>query len=133
LCLAADPFENRFGQAVFQQPVLGAENAPVQRFSLSKGPVAMTPRLLFIPLLALSLPGCVAAIPMAAQLASNPNSMTQLCSMTKMTGQTSSLCERMGFVPAAQAPRQELAQNGPANHVKPAKVPTNGVLTTAER
>ena len=96
----------------------------------------MTPRFLLIPLLALSLPGCVAAIPMAAQLASNPGSMTRLCSMTKTTGQTSSLCERMGFVPAEQSHPQEEAQNGAAKHVnnqRLAKSQNGGVLTTAER
>jgi hypothetical protein len=67
----------------------------------------MTPRLAFIAVVLLSQTGCVAAIPLAAQLMSSPNASAQLCSMTKLPGQTSNLCERMPFAsatPATKAP-----------------------------
>jgi hypothetical protein len=78
----------------------------------------MTPRLIMIALASLSLTGCVAALPMVAQLAANPNSMTQLCSLTKMPGQTSSFCDRLPFGSSSQAS---------------ANVPTGKTVNTAER
>ncbi len=48
----------------------------------------MTLRLTFAILALLSQTGCVAAIPMAMQLASGANSTAQLCSMAKLPGQT---------------------------------------------
>lgn len=54
----------------------------------------MSPRLILVALALLSQTGCVAAIPMAMQLASGANSTSQLCSMAKMPGQTTSLCDR---------------------------------------
>jgi hypothetical protein len=64
----------------------------------------MTSRLTFAILALLSQTGCVAAIPMAAQLVSGTNSATQLCSMTKMPGQSASLCDRLPFGVASQSP-----------------------------
>jgi hypothetical protein len=72
--------------------------------------------LILIPLASLSLTGCVAAIPMVAQLATSPDSMGRLCEMTKMPGQTTSFCDRMPF-----------ASNAPT----PAKAPVS--VTTAAR
>ena len=57
----------------------------------------MTLRMTFAALALLSQTGCVAAIPIAAQLISGASSTAQLCSMAKMPGQTSSLCEHMPF------------------------------------
>jgi len=55
----------------------------------------MSPRFVLIAVALLSQTGCVAAIPMAAQMMANPNSTAQLCAMTKLPGQTASLCDRM--------------------------------------
>jgi hypothetical protein len=63
----------------------------------------MTPRMILAALAMLSLTGCVAALPMAAQLVSGANSTAQLCSLAKMPGQTASLCERLPFMTQAQA------------------------------
>ena len=64
----------------------------------------MTCFLIFAPLLLLSLTGCVAALPMVAQLVSGPDSASQLCSFTKLPGQTESLCDRMQIGSTAQTP-----------------------------
>jgi hypothetical protein len=63
----------------------------------------MTLRLTFAILALLSQTGCVAAIPMAMQLASGANSTTQLCSMAKMPGQTASLCDSLPFGASSQS------------------------------
>ncbi len=52
-------------------------------------------RLILVAPLLLSLPGCVAAIPLAAQLISGATSASQLCAATRMPGQQSSLCDRL--------------------------------------
>jgi hypothetical protein len=64
----------------------------------------MTPRLIVAALALLSLTGCVAALPLAVQLASGANSTAQLCSMAKMPGQTASLCDRFSTPVATQPP-----------------------------
>jgi hypothetical protein len=68
----------------------------------------MSPRIAFISLVLLSQTGCVAALPMVAQLATDPHSADRLCSMAKMPGQTVSFCDRMHFnsdpQPVAKAP-----------------------------
>jgi hypothetical protein len=64
----------------------------------------MTPRLAFAVLALLSQTGCVAAIPLATQLLSSPNSASQLCSLTKLPGQTASLCDRLSLGAATQPP-----------------------------
>jgi hypothetical protein len=51
----------------------------------------------------LSLTGCVAAIPMAAQLISGANPTSGLCSIAKLPGQSDSLCDRLGSIAPAQA------------------------------
>jgi hypothetical protein len=91
----------------------------------------MTLRLIPIALMSLSLTGCVAAIPMVAQLATSANSTAQLCSMTKMPGQASSLCDRIGFGQATQPPAKapddavvKTAARTPKNTVKEATVTT---------
>ena len=55
----------------------------------------MKPRMIFASLALLSQTGCVAAIPLAAQLVTSANSTAQLCSMTRMPGQTTTLCDRI--------------------------------------
>jgi hypothetical protein len=77
----------------------------------------MIPRLILAPLLLLSVTGCV-AIPLVAQMAGGGNSVGQLCSMVKIPGQTTSLCERFAPASPAQAP---------------AAAPQAKALTTAER
>ena len=47
-----------------------------------------------VPLL-MSLTGCVAAIPLAAQALSGGTSFAQLCASAKIPGQSSSLCDRI--------------------------------------
>jgi hypothetical protein len=84
----------------------------------------MTQRLIltFATLALLSQTGCVAAIPLAMQLVSGANSSAQLCSMTKMPGQTTSLCDRIASsftTPTQPAPLD--------------KTPTAKVVTTAQR
>jgi hypothetical protein len=90
----------------------------------------MTPRLALVGLTLLSLTGCVAALPMAAQLVSGANSSAQLCAMTKMPGQTESLCDRMKSTLAAQMPGQTPAQTS-AQTV--AKTQTSQPVSTASR
>jgi hypothetical protein len=82
----------------------------------------MTQRLIltFATLALLSQTGCVAAIPLAMQLVSGANSSAQLCSMTKMPGQTTSLCDRISASFTTQTPPT------------PAP-PTAKVVTTAQR
>jgi hypothetical protein len=53
----------------------------------------MTPRFAFAMLVLLSQTGCVAALPMATQLMSGGGSSAQLCSMAKLPGQSTSLCD----------------------------------------
>jgi hypothetical protein len=85
-------------------------------------------RLIPIALMSLSLTGCVAAIPMVAQLATSANSTAQLCSMAKMPGQTASLCDRIGFGTTAQPPAAEpvvkTAARTSKNTIKEATVTT---------
>ncbi len=64
----------------------------------------MTPRLILAAVASLSLTGCVAAVPMVAQLASNPNSLAQLCSIAKIPGQSTSLCDRISSAQTAPTP-----------------------------
>jgi hypothetical protein len=52
----------------------------------------------------LTLPGCVAAVPLAMQMMASPNATAQLCSMAKMPGQTGSFCDQLPFGTTAQAP-----------------------------
>lgn len=86
----------------------------------------MTPRFTFVVLALLSQTGCVAAIPMATQLVSGTNSTAQLCSMAKMPGQTTSLCDRLPFGGASQETVAATA--------KPAAGITNGTsVNTAAR
>jgi hypothetical protein len=62
----------------------------------------MSPRFILIAVALLSQTGCVAAIPMAAQMMSGANSTAQLCSMTKLPGQSNSLCDRMSAAMTTQ-------------------------------
>lgn len=62
-----------------------------------------------VPLL-LSLTGCVAALPLVAQLATGATSTAQLCAMTKLPGQTLSLCDRIPLAAAAPAPNGSAAK-----------------------
>ena len=62
-----------------------------------------------VPLL-LSLTGCVAAIPLAAQAMSGATSMAQLCAAVRLPGQTSSLCNRIPL--AANIPGNTSATAG---------------------
>jgi hypothetical protein len=83
----------------------------------------MTPRLILVALALLSQTGCVAALPMVGQLVSGSNS-DRLCSMAKLPGQTTSLCERFGNVEQPQAipPAQT-----------PHKAPDGAMASTAVR
>ena len=66
----------------------------------------MSPRLIvtaFAALALLSLTGCVAAIPLAMQLATSAGSAQQLCSVAKIPGQTATLCDRF-FTSASPTP-----------------------------
>jgi len=80
----------------------------------------MTPRIILASLTALSLTGCVAAVPMVAQLASGATSTAQLCSMAKVPGQSASLCDQMGFGSSTQTPTKT-----------PSGTTTKGSSTTA--
>jgi hypothetical protein len=71
----------------------------------------MIPRMTLIALSILSLTGCAAAVPMAMQLAADPNSMSHLCSMTKVPGQTASLCDHFASPATAPAPAKQAAIN----------------------
>jgi hypothetical protein len=84
----------------------------------------MTQRLMltFATLALLSQTGCVAAIPLAMQLVSSANSSERLCSMTKMPGQTTSLCDRISS-----------SFSGPAQPLPQDKTPNSKVVTTAQR
>jgi len=62
----------------------------------------MTLRLTLATLALLNLTGCVAALPMATQLISGTDPTAQLCAMTKLPGQTGSLCDHMPFGLAGQ-------------------------------
>jgi hypothetical protein len=74
----------------------------------------MTPRLTLAILALLSQTGCVAAIPLAAQLVTGTNSAAQLCSMATLPGQTASLCDRLSFGTASQSPAVSTVQPTPA-------------------
>jgi hypothetical protein len=78
----------------------------------------MSPRIALISLALLSQTGCVAALPMVAQMVTDPHSTERLCSMTKMPGQTVSFCDRLHFAPEAQPL---------------AKAPAGAVVNTAAR
>lgn len=52
-------------------------------------------RMILVAPVLLSLPGCFAAIPLAAQLISGATSASQLCGATRAPGQQSSLCDRL--------------------------------------
>ncbi len=52
-------------------------------------------RMILVAPVLLSLPGCVAAIPLAAQLISGASTASQLCGATRAPGQQSSLCDRL--------------------------------------
>ena len=86
----------------------------------------MTLRLVPIALMSLSLTGCVAAIPLVAQLATSATSTAQLCSMAKMPGKSTSLCDRIGFgaktQPPADAPVVKTAARAPKAAVREATV-----------
>ena len=71
----------------------------------------MNPRMILISLALLSQTGCVAAIPLAAQLVTSANSTAQLCSMTKMPGQTTTLCDRISASFIAPPPAVPTPQN----------------------
>jgi hypothetical protein len=66
----------------------------------------MTPRFTLVALLLLSQTGCVAAIPMIAQLATSPNSSKQLCEFTKMSGHSPSFCDPVPLVQNTQKPEK---------------------------
>jgi hypothetical protein len=83
----------------------------------------MTSRATLAILALLSQTGCVAAIPMAAQLVTGANSVGQLCSMATMPGQTASLCDRLPFGGALQSPV--------ASAVPPAQGASRGTIVNA--
>jgi hypothetical protein len=62
----------------------------------------MTIRITLATLALLSQTGCVAAIPLAAQLVTGANTTSQLCSVAKIPGESTSLCDR--FASAMQTP-----------------------------
>ena len=64
----------------------------------------MLPRSIVLALSLLSLTGCVAAIPLAAQLLSAGDTASRLCAMATLPGQTASLCDRVPMASAAQPP-----------------------------
>ena len=63
----------------------------------------MNLKMIFASTLLLSTTGCVAAIPLIAQVATSGNSVAQLCSMAKVPGQSLSLCDRIQFPSMTQA------------------------------
>ena len=70
----------------------------------------MTYRFFLLAAAMFSLQGCVvAALPLAAQLASGATSTSQMCSIAKIPGQTASLCDRIA--PAAQTALKTAAGN----------------------
>jgi hypothetical protein len=65
----------------------------------------MTPRIpLLIALCSISLSGCVAAVPMAAQLLASPEARAKLCSFAKLPGHDESICDGIPLASANQAP-----------------------------
>jgi hypothetical protein len=65
----------------------------------------MTPRIpLFIALCSFSLSGCVAALPMAAQLMTSPDARAKLCSFAKLPGHNESICDGIPLASAAPTP-----------------------------
>ncbi len=62
----------------------------------------MTAKLILAALMSLSMTGCV-AVPLIASVASAGNSASQLCSMTRLPGQTTSLCDRLPIASFTQA------------------------------
>ena len=72
----------------------------------------MTIRITLAALALLSQTGCVAAIPLAAQLVSGANTSSQLCAMTKIPGQTATLCDRIASaMKDADPARREQLEN----------------------
>ena len=57
----------------------------------------MNLRLAIIPFALFGLTGCVAAVPMVAQFATNPDAMRHLCAMAKVPGQSETFCDRIRF------------------------------------
>ena len=57
----------------------------------------MFPRLLIAGAALLGLPGCVAAIPLVAQLATGATSVSQLCGAVRIPGQAASLCDKISL------------------------------------
>jgi hypothetical protein len=80
----------------------------------------MSPRLALIAVMLLSQTGCVAAIPLAAQMMSGANSTAQLCAMTKMPGQTASLCDRVSAAMTTQTTTRSTTNNPVATPVNTA-------------
>ena len=94
----------------------------------------MTPRFAFAVIALLSQTGCVAALPLAVQLVSGANSSGQLCSMAKMPGQTTSLCDHIPFGTGAQAQVVSPEQKRPIVYAQRSDKSANGKLVdTAER
>lgn len=89
----------------------------------------MTPRMILPILALLSQTGCVAAIPLAMQLMSGTNSGSPLCSMAKLPGQTTSLCDRIPSSLASQAPVAPAVQTAQTPH----RAANGTIVTTAER
>ena len=82
------------GRAAFRFIGPDRENPLVPRLYRKGAP--MIPRLLCAASLVLTLPGCVAALPLVTQLASGGGSPSQLCgAMLRMPGQTAALCDRI--------------------------------------
>ena len=57
----------------------------------------MFPRLLAAGVALLGLQGCVAAIPLVAQLATGATSVSQLCAAARIPGQSASLCDKLSL------------------------------------
>ena len=60
-------------------------------------------QLPIIAVVSLSLTGCVAALPLAAQLLTSAEARGQLCSFAKLPGQTTSICDGIPLASAAPA------------------------------
>ena len=63
-------------------------------------------QLPIIALVSLSLTGCVAALPMAAQLLTSADARAKLCSFAKLPGQTTSICDGIPLASATPAQTQ---------------------------
>ena len=77
----------------------------------------MNLKMIFACSLLLSTTGCVAAIPLIAQVASAGTSASQLCGLAKVPGQSVSLCDQFSLGLTTQ----------PAG--KPVNATTNNVAT----